>query len=74
MMETMQKKLITLFEQHFREPVKKVTDLPPHGSNRYLIRLHGETRTAIGVGNADREENEAFLSFSRHFKIGRAHV
>ncbi len=64
----MQKKLITLFEQHFHEPVKEVTDLPPHGSNRYLIRLHGETRTAIGVGNADREENEAFLTFSRHFK------
>ena len=64
----MQKKLSALFEQYFGEPVLKVTNLPPHGSNRYLIRLQGKTHTAIGVGNSDREENEAFLAFSRHFK------
>lgn len=64
----MQAKLKALFQNHFNEPVETVMDMPPHGSNRYLIRLQGKSRTAIGVGNRDREENEAFLAFSRHFK------
>lgn len=64
----MQDKLKTLFERYFNELVEKVSDLPPHGSNRYLIRLQSRSHSAIGVGNTDREENEAFLTFSRHFK------
>ncbi|HUL16615.1 MAG TPA: RNase adapter RapZ [Terriglobales bacterium] len=62
--------LKTLFEQHFRTPVESVQPLQGElgGSGRKIMRLAGGKFTAIGVLYSVREENRAFLEFSRHFR------
>jgi hypothetical protein len=59
-----------LFEQHFRAPLIRVQPLQGHlgGSGRTIVRLIGENATAIGVRYSVREENVAFLDFTRHFR------
>jgi aminoglycoside/choline kinase family phosphotransferase len=59
-----------LFEQHFHSPVGRVQPLQGQlgGSGRKIIRLASEGFTAIGVLYDVREENIAFLEFSRHFR------
>lgn len=62
--------LKTLFEQHFRSPVTRVQPLQGQlgASGRKLVRLAGAKSSAIGVLYDVREENVAFLEFSRHFR------
>src|SRR5208283_4195551 len=59
-----------LFEQHFHSPVERAQPLGGElgGSGRKLIRLACQGMTAIGVLYDVREENVAFLEFSRHFR------
>src|ERR1700758_1135457 len=59
-----------LFEEHFRAPVRRIQALQGElgGSGRKIIRLSNETAGAIGVLYNVREENVAFLEFSRHFR------
>src|ERR1700719_3935950 len=59
-----------LFEQHFGHPAEKVEPLQGQlgGSGRAIVRLKGNGRTAIGILYPVREENVAFIEFSRHFK------
>ena len=59
-----------LFEQHFHSPVTRVQPLQGQlgGSGRKIIRLASKELTAIGVLYDVREENVAFLDFSRHFR------
>src|SRR6266403_6415511 len=59
-----------LFEEHFRAPVKRIQALHGElgGSGRKIIRLSNEAATAIGVLYGVREENVAFLEFSKHFR------
>jgi aminoglycoside/choline kinase family phosphotransferase len=59
-----------LFERHFHAPVARVQTLQGQlgGSGRRIIRLIGESATAIGILYDIREENVAFLEFSRHFR------
>src|SRR5436190_16947673 len=59
-----------LFEQHFRTPVERVQPLQGQlgGSGRKVIRLANGTVSAIGILYDVREENAAFLEFSRHFR------
>jgi aminoglycoside/choline kinase family phosphotransferase len=59
-----------LFEQHFRAPVRRVQPLQGQlgASGRRIVRLAGENLSAIGVLHDVREENVAFLEFSRHFR------
>src|SRR5215471_15001519 len=59
-----------LFEQHFHAPVERVQPLQGKlgGSGRTIIRLANSKFTAIGIRHAVREENAAFLEFSRHFR------
>ena len=61
--------LSELFEHYFHSPVIRVQPLQGQlgGSGRRIIRLHGESKTAIGILYDVREENAAFLEFSRHF-------
>src|SRR5881394_2425646 len=62
--------LKTLFEQHFHSPVARVQPLQGElgGSGRSIIRLGGDKLSAIGILHEVREENAAFLEFSRHFR------
>ena len=59
-----------LFQSHFRLPVARVQPLQGElgGSGRKIIRLSNEEISAIGVLYDVREENIAFLEFSRHFR------
>ncbi len=59
-----------LFEKHFRAPVERVQPLQGQlgGSGRNIIRLANTSQTAIGILYPVREENVAFLEFSRHFR------
>jgi aminoglycoside/choline kinase family phosphotransferase len=59
-----------LFERHFHSPVARVQPLQGQlgGSGRRIIRLSGDQTSAIGILYDVREENVAFLEFSRHFR------
>src|SRR5205814_8556808 len=59
-----------LFEQHFRTPVERVQPLQGQlgGSGRKITRLANGTVSAIGIVYDVREENAAFIEFSRHFR------
>ncbi|MBD3307440.1 phosphotransferase [candidate division KSB3 bacterium] len=61
-------KLVSLFEEWSGEHVQHIAPLPQSGSSRTYYRLIGESKTAVGVLNADRKENAAFLEFSKHFQ------
>src|SRR2546423_7723669 len=59
-----------LFEGHFRAPVTYIQPLHGElgGSGRRIIRLASEKNSAIGILYGVREENVAFLEFSKHFR------
>ena len=59
-----------LFEQHFQSPVERVQPLQGElgGSGRSIIRLCSEKISVIGILHGVREENTAFVEFSRHFR------
>lgn len=58
-----------LFEQHFGVPVERVQPVQElGGSGRKIIRLANGNTSAIGILYDVREENVAFLDFSRHFR------
>src|ERR1700756_1260745 len=59
-----------LFEQHFHTPVDSVQAVQGElgGSGRKIIRLTAKGATAIGILYGIREENVAFLEFTRHFR------
>ncbi|HMB82627.1 MAG TPA: RNase adapter RapZ [Terriglobales bacterium] len=59
-----------LFERHFHSPVERVQPLQGQlgGSGRKIVRLSSEKLSAIGILYDTREENVAFLEFSRHFR------
>src|SRR5882672_1698344 len=59
-----------LFEQHFHSPPERVQPLQGQlgGSGRKIVRLASEKVSAIGILYDVREENVAFLEFSRHFR------
>jgi len=59
-----------LFERHFHSRVERVQPLQGQlsGSGRNIIRLANDQASAIGILYGVREENAAFLEFSRHFR------
>src|SRR6201988_2954061 len=58
-----------LFEQRFHVPVEQLQAVQGElgGSGRKIIRLTSKGISAIGILYGVREENVAFLEFSRHF-------
>ena len=62
--------LMGLFEQHFQLPAEHVQPLQGQlgGSGRTIVRLSGKGSSAIGILYSVKEENVAFLEFSRHFR------
>ena len=59
-----------LFEQHFHAPPTRVQALQGHlgGSGRNIVRVANDQNTAIGILYGVREENVAFLEFSKCFR------
>ncbi len=59
-----------LFEQHFHAPAAQVQPLQGQlgGSGRNIIRLTAGRQSAVGILYNVREENIAFLEFSKHFR------
>jgi len=59
-----------LFEQHYALPAEQVRRLQGQlgGSGRAIVRLTAGKLSAIGIVYPVREENAAFLEFSRHFR------
>lgn len=59
-----------LFEQHYGFAAEDVKPLQGQlgASGRAIVRLIGKGASAIGVVYSVREENVAFLEFSRHFR------
>ena len=62
--------LKSLFEKHFHFPAEQVRPLQGQlgGSGRAIVRLNGGNMSAIGILYPVRDENVAFLEFSRHFR------
>src|SRR5205807_2044517 len=62
--------LKSLFEQHFHASPTRVQPLQGEfgGSGRKIIRLANDRITAVGILYGGREENVAFLAFSKHFR------
>jgi aminoglycoside/choline kinase family phosphotransferase len=65
-----------LFEQYFHSPVERTEPLQSElgASGRKIVRLSNEKFKAIGIRYGVREENLAFLEFSRHFRKRRLPV
>src|SRR5271166_3760110 len=59
-----------LFEQRFHTPAARIQPLQGElgGSGRKIVRLANDKISAIGILYGVREENVAFLEFSRHFR------
>jgi aminoglycoside/choline kinase family phosphotransferase len=59
-----------LFEQHFHSTALRMQPVQGAlgGSGRTIVRLANDSFTAVGVCHDVREENAAFLEFSRHFR------
>jgi aminoglycoside/choline kinase family phosphotransferase len=59
-----------LFEEHFHSPPTRVHPVQGElgGSGRKIIRLANDKVSAVGILYGVREENIAFLEFSRHFR------
>jgi aminoglycoside/choline kinase family phosphotransferase len=59
-----------LFEHHFHAPVARAEPLQGQlgGSGRKIVRLSNNNLSAIGILYDVREENAAFVEFSRHFR------
>jgi aminoglycoside/choline kinase family phosphotransferase len=59
-----------LFEQYFHVPAEHVRPIQGQlgGSGRLILRLSGGGMTSVGILYGVREENVAFLEFSKHFR------
>jgi len=67
MSQTILELLKDLFNRWCGESIMSINKLPASGSPREYYRIMGTKSSAIGAINHDREENEAFIEFSRHF-------
>lgn len=65
----MHDRIIALFQDHFGTRPSAIVDIAADGSQRTYVRLLApDGRTAIGALGPDRDENHAFLSFTRAFR------
>jgi aminoglycoside/choline kinase family phosphotransferase len=56
------------YKQLFGDSDLFITALPKSGSDRMYFRIIDGTKSIIGAYNANREENDAFIGFSEHFR------
>lgn len=59
--------LNNLYKNHTGETPVNIKKLPQSGSYREYYRIKGATSSLIGVYNADKAENLAFISFTQQF-------
>jgi len=58
-----------LFRKFSGEKPASVSPLPLSGSDRHYFRIENhKSKSFIAATNPDKKENEAFLSFTRHFR------
>ena len=62
------KRLEKIFFHQYGVVPDRIEPLKSNGSDRKIYRLFKDQHTVIGIIGSNREENEAFLEFSRHFK------
>jgi len=55
------------YKELFGESDIKIVALPKSGSDRKYFRITTGTKSVIGAYNANLEENEAFIGFTKHF-------
>ncbi|MEI7723591.1 MAG: RNase adapter RapZ [Bacteroidota bacterium] len=67
-MTDIEQHLIQLYTSWAGIPPLSITILPGSGSYRSYYRLQGVKETVIGAHNDDIRENEAFISFTNHFR------
>jgi aminoglycoside/choline kinase family phosphotransferase len=60
--------LSDLYSSWCGKSAASIIKLPASGSSREYYRITGPGTTVIGAINHDREENVAFIEFSRHFR------
>jgi len=60
--------IIELYQKWADDQVVNTEMIPPSGSYREYMRIIGKKQTVMGVFNTDKKENNAFVTFSRHFK------
>jgi aminoglycoside/choline kinase family phosphotransferase len=63
-----------LFKQWSGQEVLTCVPLAPSGSDRIYYRLSGVNASAIGTYNADKKENQAFFTLSKHFSTQELNV
>jgi aminoglycoside/choline kinase family phosphotransferase len=66
-MKEMTKQLKSLYELCANEEALNIFPLANSGSYRQYFRIIGKEKNAIGVFNPDKKENQAFISFTKHF-------
>ncbi|MDR0437687.1 MAG: phosphotransferase [Bacteroidales bacterium] len=58
-----------LFFAYANEPIEHIEPLPVSGgSYRRYYRINGKTKRCLGVENADKKENLAFVDYTRQFE------
>ena len=73
-MQSITNKLILLFKRWSGAEPESIVTLPPSGSERRYWRLGNGSLSAIGAWSPVKEENSAFLYFTRHFHANGLHV
>ncbi|MFV0553656.1 MAG: phosphotransferase [Mangrovibacterium sp.] len=68
MKQEIKEQLRHLFVETFAEEPTQIEEFPANGSYREYCRMTSNHYVVIGSWNADLRENEAFVSFSKHFK------
>lgn len=69
MKKKIQQAIIELYKNRFKEDDITLENLPPSGSYREYMRLTSPNNMAIGTWNEDVKENDAFVEFSKHFRL-----
>jgi aminoglycoside/choline kinase family phosphotransferase len=60
-------KIAESYKKLFDDNQIEITSLPRSGSDRRYFRIRSKTGSSIGAYNANYEENEAFIGFTKHF-------
>ncbi|MBN1155226.1 phosphotransferase [candidate division KSB1 bacterium] len=69
------KRLEDLYQNHYGLKPIRIIPLRSDGSDRQIYRIYEQSNdTKIGIIGNNREENEAFINFTQHFKKYRLKV